>query len=238
MKQLEFQSDNQAETRDVRHVFLVTPAACSVQRIIVMSPCPQPAQYVTLLCGDWRYLEIGTLMTHLLLILILIKRCSPAQQYTRAQYRQSEYNTCHLPKHSRQIIFLLAMVESTTPNILGVHAKDIEYNFASCAVKPFLQTDPLVSVLSDSIMLCVFPCQAGQCGVRYVTQYCQYGACCPTMILFLLFSPLPTCCPGRAGRGGAGAQAGAPPLIPHQPSQRHVGCHSSTITLPRTTFLS
>ena len=104
MKQLEFQSDNQAETRDVRHVFLVTPAACSVQRIIVMSPCPQPAQYVTLLCGDWRYLEIGTLMTHLLLILILIKRCSPAQQYTRAQYRPSEYNTCHLPKHRRQII--------------------------------------------------------------------------------------------------------------------------------------
>ena len=133
---------------------------------------------------------------------------------------------------------LMAMVESTTPNILGAHAKDIECNFASCAVKPFLQPDPLVSVLSDSIMLCVFPCQAGQCGVRYVTQYCQHGACCPTMILFSLFSPLPTCCPGRAGRGGAGALAGAPPLIPHQPSQRHVGCHSSTITLPRTTFLS
>ena len=98
------------------------------------------------------------------------------------------------------------MVESTTPNILGVHAKDIEYNFASCAVKPFLQTDPLVSVLSDSIMLGVFPCQGGQCGVRYVTQYCQHGACCPTMILFSLFSPLPTCCPGRAGRGGRGTR--------------------------------
>ena len=30
---------------------------------------------------DWRYHQIGTLMTHLLLIPILIKRCQPAQEH-------------------------------------------------------------------------------------------------------------------------------------------------------------
>ena len=147
MKQLEFQSDNQVETHEMSDMcssLHLQPA----QRIIVMSPCPQPAQYVTLLCGDWRYLEIGTLMTHLLLILILIKRCSPAQQYG--------YNRPTAGLSTGLVNTTLATCLNTAGKlqiILGAHAKDIECNFASCAVKPFLQTDPLVSVLSASIIL-------------------------------------------------------------------------------------
>ena len=76
----------------------------------------------------------------------------------------------------------MAMVESTTSNILGAHAKDIEYNcLMCCAVKPFLLGDPPVSVLSDSIMLFVYPCAKLGSGVCIIvsinTIYCEYGAC-------------------------------------------------------------